>query len=46
VQVSATFTGSGGRWVPERGAIYRIVSGWSKQSGRWMCVNARWERLL
>lgn len=46
VQVTATFTGGNARWLPERGAMYRIVSGWRKQSGSWLCVNARWERLL
>lgn len=46
VQVTATFTGGSGRWLPERGAMYRIVSGWRRQSGRWLCVNARWEQVL
>lgn len=46
VQVTATFTGGNARWLPERGAMYRIVSGWRKESGRWLCVNASWERIL
>ena len=46
VEVTATFTGGSGRWVPERGALYRITSGWRKQSGQWLCVNARWEQVL
>lgn len=46
VQLTATFTGGNARWLPERGAVYRIVSGWRKQSGRWLCVNARWEQVL
>lgn len=46
VRVIATFTGGNGRWLPERGSIYRITSGWRREDGGWMCVNAQWERTL
>ncbi|HET9032753.1 MAG TPA: nuclear transport factor 2 family protein [Dokdonella sp.] len=46
VKVTATLSGGSGRWIPERGAIYRIESGWRKQDGEWICVNAQWERAL
>ena len=46
VKVTATLSGGNGRWIPERGAIYRIESGWRKQDGEWFCVNAQWERSL
>ena len=46
VSVIATFTGSGGGWLPERGSIYRVDSGWRKDDGNWKLVHANWERSL
>ncbi len=46
VRVAATVSGGNGRWIPERGALYRIESGWRKQDGDWLCVNAQWGRSL
>lgn len=46
VRVTATLSGGNGRWIPERGALYRIESGWRKQDGDWLCFNAQWERSL
>jgi hypothetical protein len=46
VRVTATFTGGNARWLPERGSIYRLTSGWRKVDGEWQCFNAQWERTL
>lgn len=46
VDVTATFTGSSGGWVPERGSIYTLTSGWRRDDGRWKLVQATWERSL
>lgn len=45
VAVSATVTGGGG-WLPERGAVYAITSGWRREDGRWRCINAQWRQSL
>ncbi|MEO8670856.1 MAG: hypothetical protein ABI411_06040 [Tahibacter sp.] len=39
---SATLTG-GASWLPERGAIYRIRSGWKREQDEWHCISAQWE---
>ncbi|MBN8480225.1 MAG: hypothetical protein J0L88_01405 [Xanthomonadales bacterium] len=44
VSVTATFTGGNARWLPERGAVYRVTSGWRETGGQWRCFNAQWER--
>lgn len=46
VRVTATFTGGNGRWIPERGAVYEITSGWRKDGDDWVCVNAQWQQTL
>lgn len=46
VRVTATLTGGNGRWIPERGAVYVITSGWRKDSDEWVCLNAQWEQTL
>ena len=46
VTVVAVFTGGNGRWLPERGSSWRIVSGWRKRDGDWQCITAEWEPLL
>ena len=46
VGVTATFTGGSARWLPERGSIYRLTSGWRLVDGEWRCFNAQWERTL
>ncbi|MEO8010154.1 MAG: nuclear transport factor 2 family protein [Dokdonella sp.] len=46
VRVTATFTGGNGRWIPQRGAVYAITSGWRKDDDEWVCVNAQWEQAL
>lgn len=46
VRVTATFTGGSARWLPERGSVYRLTSGWREDDGEWRCFNAQWERTL
>ena len=46
VRFSATFTGGSARWLPERGSVYALTSGWRKVDGEWRCFNAQWERTL
>lgn len=46
VRMTATFTGGSGRFVPERGSVYSITSGWRRTGGDWVCVNAQWQRQL
>jgi hypothetical protein len=40
--VTATLSGGSGGWLPERGAIYDIVTGWKRVDGRWLCISASW----
>lgn len=46
VRVTATFTGGNARWLPERGSVYRLTSGWREVEGDWKVFNAQWERAL
>lgn len=46
VTTVATFTGSSGGWMPERGSIYALTSGWRKDDGDWKLVQASWQRRL
>ncbi|MBX3693214.1 nuclear transport factor 2 family protein [Dokdonella sp.] len=46
VRVTATFTGGDSRWLPERGSVYTLTSGWRRTGGKWHCYNAQWERVL
>lgn len=46
VRTTVALTGGNGRWIPERGSIHRIESGWRKHDGHWRCINAEWERSL
>ncbi len=46
VRVTATVTGGNARWLPERGSVWAITSGWRKTGGTWHCFNAQWERSL
>lgn len=42
IAVTATLSGGDGGWLPERGAVYAITSGWRREAGQWRCVNAQW----
>lgn len=44
VTLTVTMTGGSGRWLPERGSVQRIESGWRHQDGDWLCINAQWQR--
>ena len=46
VKVTVTMTGGSGRWLPERGSVQKIESGWRRQDGDWLCINAQWQRTL
>jgi ketosteroid isomerase-like protein len=46
VLATVTLAGGNGRWLPERGSVYRITSGWRKAGGDWQCINAQWDRAL
>ena len=37
-----TLNDRSGRWVPIGGETYRIVSGWRREGGDWVCYNASW----
>ncbi len=40
---SLVLTGGSGRFVPERGRAYQIVSGWRIESGEWKLFFAQWD---
>lgn len=46
VKAVATFTGSSGGWLPERGSVYAMTTGWRKDNGDWKLVQASWQRSL
>lgn len=46
VRLTTTFTGGNARWLPERGSVYRLTSGWRREGDAWRCFNAQWERVL
>jgi ketosteroid isomerase-like protein len=46
VHVTATLTGGSGGWLPDRGAVYAITSGWRREGGQWRCYNATWTQRL
>lgn len=43
-EVTATLSGGSGGWLPERGAIYDIVTGWKRVDGSWLCISASWKQ--
>jgi hypothetical protein len=40
---SLILTGGSGRFVPERGRAYPVVSGWRIEGGEWKVYYAQWE---
>ncbi len=44
--VVATLTGGAGGALPERVAVYSIVSGWKRDGRDWICYNASWTQQL
>ncbi|HET8818956.1 MAG TPA: nuclear transport factor 2 family protein [Xanthomonadaceae bacterium] len=45
VRFTAVLTGGAG-WLPERGSIYHVETGWRRDGGDWRLTSARWERDL
>ncbi|MFZ2235142.1 MAG: hypothetical protein WAV67_02075, partial [Dokdonella sp.] len=46
ITMTATLTGSSGGWLPERGSVYAVTTGWRKDDGDWKLVQASWNRSL
>lgn len=44
VVATVTLTGSSGSWIPARGAVYTITSGWRRDGSDWKAVHANWQR--
>lgn len=42
VRFTAAATG-GQSWLPERGRVYQVDTGWRMQGGEWQLVSAEWE---
>ena len=45
VGFTAAATGGEG-WMPDRGQVYRVVTGWRMEGGEWRLISARWEPTL
>lgn len=43
VRFSLVLTGGSGRFLPERGRAYSVLSGWRIEDGRWQLYFAEWE---
>ena len=43
---TALLTGGARGWLPERGQIYRIETGWRLADGDWELIQASWEPSL
>lgn len=39
-------TSGGAGWLPERGQLHRVKTGWRLEDGEWMLVSASWEPVL
>lgn len=39
-------TSGGAGWLPERGQLHRVKTGWRLEGGEWMLVSASWEPVL
>ena len=46
ITMTVTLTGSSGGWLPERGSVYALTSGWRKDDGDWKLIQANWQRSL
>ena len=46
VRFTAALTGGTGGWLPERGSVYRVETGWRRDGDAWEMTSARWERDL
>lgn len=43
---TSTLTSGSSSWIPERGAVYSVSTGWKKSGGEWTLINAMWEQTL
>ena len=46
ITMTVTLTGSSGGWLPERGSVYALTSGWRKDDGDWKLIQANWQHSL
>jgi len=46
VRFTAAVSGGTGAWLPERGSVYRVETGWRRQGDDWRLTSAHWERDL
>jgi hypothetical protein len=44
VRFTVLMVGGSGRFLPERGEMQEIVSGWRDEGGRWQVYSASWKR--
>ncbi len=42
VRFSVLLTGGNGRFLPERGQMQQVTSGWREQEGEWLLYHASW----
>ena len=45
VTFTAAITGGAG-WMPERGQVYDVVTGWRLDGGKWKLISAKWTEKL
>src|SRR5690606_22943513 len=43
VRFTVLMVGGSGRFLPERGQMQEVVSGWSDEQGQWRVYSAQWE---
>ncbi|MGV8959001.1 MAG: YybH family protein [Stenotrophomonas sp.] len=43
MRFTVVLTGSSGRWLPERGQLQSITSGWRQVDGQWQLYHAQWQ---
>jgi len=46
VRFTAMTTGGSGRFVPDRGQVYEVTSGWQDVDGQWRLYSAEWKPRL
>ncbi|WP_241772746.1 nuclear transport factor 2 family protein [Stenotrophomonas pictorum] len=44
VRFTVLMVGGSGRFLPERGEMQEVVSGWRDEDGRWQVYSASWKR--
>jgi ketosteroid isomerase-like protein len=46
VGFTVLLTGGSGGWLPERGQLYSVQTGWRRQDGDWRLITADWESVV